>query len=106
MTIFKLLTILFVLNNIYYLFNYKRLDKPFKERDKNKILDLIFYINKVIFLIWLVFGFFSPEFINILILTSIILVRIPLFYINKKTSSLLFRLTPPISIIILLMILF
>jgi hypothetical protein len=106
MILFKLLTILFILNNIYYLLNYRRLDKPFKQRDKNKILDLLFYINKLIFLIWLIFGIFTPYCIYIMILISIILIRIPIFYINKSTSSVLFRLTPPISIIILLMILF
>lgn len=106
MTLFKLLTILFIFNNIYYLLNYRRLDKPFKERDKNRIFDLLFYINKVVFLGWLVLGLFTTEWINISILISIILLRFPIYYLNKKTSSILFRLTPPISIIILLMILF
>lgn len=106
MTLFKLLTILFIFNNIYYLLNYRRLDKPFRERDKNRIFDLFFYINKVVFLGWLVFGIFTHYWIYITILLFIILIRIPFFYINKNISSILFRLTPPISIIILLMILF
>jgi hypothetical protein len=104
--LFKIFSILFIINNIYYLINYKRLDKPFKQRDKNSILDLFYYINKVIFWIWLIFGLFTPEYHLVLILISILLVRIPIFLINKRFSSILYRLTPPISIIILFFILF
>ena len=41
-----ILSILFILNNLYYILNYKRLDEPFKMRDQNNKLDLFHYLLK------------------------------------------------------------
>ncbi len=105
MIFFKSLALLFILNNLYYLINYKRLDKPFYKRDRNSLLDLFFYINKVLFIIWIIFGFFTTYQTIMFIISILILFRIPIFYVNKKLYSLIYRLTPPILIILILLIL-
>jgi len=98
----KIFSILFILNNIFYILNYRRLDKPFSQRDKNSILDLFFYFNKLLFVIWIIIGLISPMWIYFLIISSLILLRIPIHYLNKNLSTTLFRLTPIINIVVML----
>ena len=101
----KVFAFIFILNNIFYLLNYKRLDKKFSDRDKSSILDLVYYINKVLFLIWLIFLFWTSFKIYSIILVSTILFRIPLLFLSNKMLSLIFRLTPIINIISLIILL-
>jgi hypothetical protein len=101
----KIFAFIFILNNIFYLKNYKRLDKPFKDRDRSSILDLIYYINKVLFLIWLILLIWTVFKFYSITLISIILLRIPLLFLSNRMSSLIFRLTPIINIISLIMLL-
>ena len=98
------LSLLFVWSNIYYLLNYERLDKRFTERDRNSKVDLVYYITKVLFWMWLVVGLFTPMKYTFLIMLGIVLIRIPIYHINKKLASILFRLTPPFYIILMIQI--
>jgi hypothetical protein len=104
-TLFYSLSSIFIFGNIYYLLNYKRLDKRFIERDKNSKIDLLYYIIKVLFLIWSIVGIFTPMKYIFLLIISIGLIRIPMFYINKGISSLWHRLTPIFYIILLFTVL-
>jgi hypothetical protein len=98
------LSLLFVWSNIYYLLNYERLDKRFTERDRNSKVDLVYYITKVLFWIWLVVGLFTPMKYTFIIMIVIGLLRIPIYHISKKLSSIWFRLTPPFYIILMIQI--
>jgi len=99
------LSSIFIWNNIYYLLNYERLDKRFTERDKNSKVDLIYYITKVLFWIWLIVGLFTPMKYTFAVMLGIGLIRIPMYHISKKLSSVWFRLTPPFYIILMIQIL-
>jgi hypothetical protein len=101
--IFSILSVLFILNNLYYILNYKRLDEPFRMRDKNNKLDLVHYLLKVFYIIWLVVGIFNFYSVFILILSSLIILRIPIYLISKKISLVYHRLVPPFTIITLLL---
>lgn len=101
----KLISILFVLNNIYYILNYKRLDEPFKMRDKNSKLDLIYYFVKALYPVFLIIGFFTDIYTYFIILSSLILLRIPIHFISKRFSLVYHRLIPPFTIIALLFLL-
>lgn len=92
--------------NIYYLLNYKRLDKSFSERDKNSKLDLVFYITKLLSWIWIIGGLFLENNIFYIILLSIGLLRIPIYHINPVWGSFWWRLTPPLHIIIMILMCF
>jgi hypothetical protein len=102
----KIFAIIFILNNIFYILNYRRLDKPFKERDKSSFLDLVYYFNRVLFIIWLILIFFTPFKIYSIIICLLILLRIPIHLLNKNISTLIFRLTPLTIISILTYLIF
>lgn len=98
------LSLLFVWNNIYYLLNYERLDKRFTERDRNSKVDLVYYITKVLFWMWLIVGLFTSMKYIFMIMMGIGLIRIPIYHISKKSASIWFRLTPPFYIILMILI--
>ena len=98
------LSLLFVWNNIYYLLNYERLDKRFTERDRNSKVDLVYYITKVLFWMWLIVGLFTSMKYIFMIMMGIGLIRIPIYHISKKLASIWFRLTPPFYIILMILI--
>jgi len=96
--------ILFILSNLYYLFNYKRLDKPVLEREKNLKVDYLFFIIQLLFYIWLVICLFSELKHYSIFILSLILGR---WIINFKFSNLarlIARFTPIIIIIISIII--
>jgi|688.fasta_scaffold294432_2 hypothetical protein len=91
--------ILFILSNLYYLFNYKRLDKPVLEREKNLKIDYLYFLTQLIFYLWLGISLFSElKYYSILILTLIV-GRWILNFILPNLSRLIARLTPIIIII-------
>ena len=104
--IFKIISIVFILNNLYYILNYRRLDEPFRMRDKNRKLDLVHYLFKIVYLIWIILGVFKFYSVIILILASLILLRIPIHVINKNVSLVYHRLIPPFTILLLIVYLF
>jgi hypothetical protein len=100
------LSLVFILMNLYYLFNYRKLDKKFSERDKNSKLDLVYYILKLFSWVWIIIGLFLQNNILFILLLTMGLLRIPIYHINPNWSSICYRLTPPIHIIIMLIMLF
>jgi len=91
---------LFILSNLYYLFNYKRLDKPVLEREKNLKIDYLYFISQLLFYIWLVACLFSELKYYSIFLISLILTRWILNFKAGNLSRLLARLTPVIIIIL------
>ena len=100
------LSIIFILMNFYYLFNWKKLDKPFIQRDRNSKTDLVYYILKLSFWVWILTGviFFNSLLFNLLLLVG--LIRVPLYHLNVNWSNLWYRLTPPLQVIIMFFMLF
>ena len=99
------LSLLFIWSNIYYVLNYVRLDKRFAERDRNSKVDLVYYVTKVIFWIWLILGLFTPMKYIFMIMMGIGLIRIPMYHISKNLTSVWFRLTPAFYTILMIKIL-
>ena len=98
-------SLLFTWSNIYYIINYNRLDKRFAERDRNSKVDLVYYVTKVLFWIWLVVGLFTPMKYIFMIMMGIGLIRIPMYHISKNLTSVWFRLTPVFYTILMIQIL-
>jgi hypothetical protein len=98
-------SLLFIWSNIYYVINYNRLDKRFAERDRNSKVDLVYYVTKVLFWIWLVVGLFTPMKYIFMIMIGIGLIRIPMYHISKKLTSIWFRLTPAFYTVLMIQIL-
>lgn len=101
-----ILCLISVWSNLYYLGNYRRLDVSFNIREKNSKLDIFYFISKIAtipFLILILLNGYA--FISYLNLTLILLVFI-LGFINKKLSNKIFKLIPPLSIILMIYILY
>ena len=99
-------SIIFILSNLYYLRNYKRLDMPFSLREKNTKLDYLYYISEALFYIWLLLGTFT-QFSHICIfLIVLMLIRQPIVFISRKLSVILWKLNPIIIITVMIYILF
>lgn len=98
-------SILFIISNLYYLFNYKRLDTPISLRESNKKLDYVYYIIEALFYVWLLIGTFTDISKVCLFLITFMLIRQPIVFINQKLSIILWKLNPIIIIISMIYIL-
>jgi|LauGreDrversion4_2_1035121.scaffolds.fasta_scaffold10043_3 hypothetical protein len=99
-------SIIFIISNLYYLFNYKRLDVPFNLREKNTKLDYLYYITEALFYIWLLLGTFSQISHICVFLILLMLIRQPIVFISRKLSVILWKLNPIIIIIVMFYVLF
>lgn len=99
-------SIIFILSNLYYLRNYKRLDTPIDLREKKTKLDYLYYISEALFYIWLLIGTFSSFSHISIFLITLMLIRQPLVFISRKLSVFLWKLNPIIIIGSMIYILF
>ena len=98
-------SIIFIISNIYYLKNYRRLDTPIDLREEKTKLDYLYYITEALFYIWLLIGTFN-SFSNISVfLITLMLIRQPLVFISRKLSVFLWKLNPIIIIVSMIYIL-
>lgn len=84
--IFYILSILFIFMNVYYIFKNKQLDRRFKERDimgMSKI-DLVYYLTKVVYWIWVPIGLFSGQYFIFCILIILGVLKFPIYHLNKN----------------------
>jgi hypothetical protein len=98
-------SLIFIVMYIYYILNYRNLDKPFIQRDRNSKLDLIYYILKVCSWVWIITGVFFTNNIFFIILLSTLVLKVPLYHLNSSLGSIWHRLIPPIHIITLFLML-
>ncbi len=105
-TILHTSSIIFILSNFYYLKNYERLDKPFLLREKHSKLDYIYFVGEILFIIWILISFFSKYQAISLIFILLRFSRYPLQFVNANISRLVWKLTPPVIIVIMSIILF
>ena len=91
-TFFYTFLIVFIWNEIYYIINKHRLSLNFKNKDleSTTILDLAYYLTKVLYWSWLIIGMFlslSPYFI---ILFSLVIIKLITFKSRKKSLYVIF----------------
>lgn len=102
--------VLFCLINIwsslYYILNYKRLDKPFNIREKNSRIDIIYFISKIVIIPILILIYLNGYKLISILNLSLILLGFTTNLLNKKISNLFFKITPPLSIILMIYILY
>jgi hypothetical protein len=104
-SILHISSIIFILSNFYYLKNYERLDKPFLLREKHSKLDYIYFVGEILFIVWILLSFFSEYYKISLVFILLKFSRYPLQFINKNISRLVWKLTPPIIILIMSLVL-
>lgn len=100
---FYILSILFILNELYYISNRMTLDAKFKERELGSFskIDVIYYLTRVISWVWIVLGCFSSYNMYFYILVSMSLIRLIIYPISKKSYYIYDRLCPFISIFVM-----
>ena len=93
-------------SSVYYILNYKRLDKPFNIREKNSRIDIIYFISKIVIIPILILIYLNDYKLISILNLSLILLGFITNLLNKKISNLFFKITPPLSIILMIYILY
>jgi len=105
---FYIIIFSFIFSEIYHFFNKKRLDIIFKNKDIDTIRksDGIFYILKILSIIWPIIGLFS-SFIDIFLLLIVFnLIKFIFYHISETTYNYYIRILPFINITLYLIILY
>lgn len=104
--IFYLISIFFIWTEIFYVLNKKKLDDKFKNKDirETSILDLIYYLSRLSYYVWLIIGLFSSQQELFILLLSLRLLSLPFYHINKILYAIWDNILPSISIILILVI--
>lgn len=83
-----------------------QLDRRFKERDIMGMskLDLVYYLSKVLYWIWIPIGVFTnqPELFYILFVLGFL--KFPIYHLSKKTFGVYNAMYPAFSLITLIVI--
>lgn len=107
-TLFYLLPIVFILNELYYILNKHRLSLNFKNRDveSTTIFDIFYYFTRLLYWICLIVGMFSSLSTYFIILFSLVIIKSIIYRTKKKsTYVILDNLFPILSIFFLSIIL-
>lgn len=106
-TLFYLISILFAFNEIYYVFNKLRLDVNIKTLDIKSVtkLDILHYILRILFSIWMIVGIWSSQSELFILLCSLHLIRFPFYHLSRKLYIIWSNILPSISFIFILIIL-
>ena len=104
--IFYILSIVFIFMNVYYMLKNKQLDKGFKDRDILGVskLDLVYYLSKVLYWVWIPIGFFTnqPELFYVLFILGFL--KFPIYHLSKNIFRIYNSLYPALSLIVLITI--
>jgi hypothetical protein len=106
-TLFYLISILFALNEIYYVFNKLRLDVNIKTLDIKSFtkLDIAHYLLKIMFWIWMIVGIWSSQSELFIFLTTLHLIIFPFYHLSRRLYIIWTNILPSISFIFILIIL-
>lgn len=106
--IFYLPIIIFIWSEIYYVYNKSKLDTRFKNKDisESSIYDLLYYISRVFYYIWILGGLFTDQSNIFILLISLILLKLPFYFINKRLYFVWNNILPSLSIIFMIISLF
>ncbi len=106
-TLFYLISILFALNEIYYVFNKSKLDTNFKNLNvkSSTKLDIAHYLLRIMFWIWMIVGIWSSQSSLFIFLTTLHLIRFPFYHLSRRVYIIWTNILPSISFIFILIIL-
>jgi len=105
---FYLLSILFIIKNIFYIFNREKLDNRFYQKYLLSMSPFFFsyYLLSVIYPFWIIFGLFT-EYENLFyILLLINLLKFPIYHISNNLYTKYLKVYPILSITTLIILLY
>jgi hypothetical protein len=82
---FYLLSLLFLVNEFYYLSNRRNLDVKYKERniEGTTVLDLIYYFTRFASWFWILLGLTTDLKLVFATILTVSIIKIPIFHISK-----------------------
>jgi len=103
-TFFYTFLLAFIWNEFYYIFNRRRLNTNFENKDIESMrkMDLIYYSTRVLYWIWMIIGMFSGLSIFFIILFSLGFIKFPLYHISSRIYKVYDDILPFISVILLI----
>lgn len=83
------MTIAFVLNDVYHLFNHKRMANNYEKRDVMAVrrLDLVHYVVKTLSVVWPFIGIFTPYYHYFLCVIVLWILKFLSYHISKRVYS-------------------
>lgn len=104
MLVFTLFTIIFIINEIYYLFNREKLLKKISEKDINTYtrFDMIYYAINPVYWVWLVIGLFTTYSPFILAVIFLPLIKFLIITFKSDVANKYYDITSAIIKIIIL----
>ncbi len=104
--IFYLFSFIFIWSEIYTVHNKVRIEKNFLNKDipATTRMDVIYFLTRFAFFVWIIFGFWTPVSNLFILLFSFNFMKFPLFHINKKLYVIWDNILPAINIVQILLI--
>lgn len=98
----------FALNELFFVFNRKRLDTNFKNKDVMSVkgIDILHYLLKVLSVFWPFIGLMSSMWYMFLVLISVWFLKFMLYHISVRTYSVWTIFSPFVNIGLYLAIFF
>lgn len=102
--IFYLPILIFIVMEVYYVYNKSKLDSRYKNWDLTnvKLYDVLYYLSRTCYYPWLIFGAFTQQSSIFIFLLVLIGLRLPFYYISKRLYAIWDNILPSISIIFML----
>lgn len=104
MTVFTLFTVIFIINEIYYLFNREKLLKKFSDKDIDTYtkFDMIYYAINPVYWVWLIIGLFTSYSPFILAVISLPLIKFLIITFKSEIANKYYDITSAIIKIVIL----
>lgn len=103
--IFFLLSILFIINNLYFIYDKPNLELRFDEKLNFNKLEIFYYLLTALFWVWILVGIFSSHYLFFYALVIISVLRFPIYHISKSLYKSYEWLIPYANIITLSLLL-
>jgi hypothetical protein len=97
---------LFIWMNLFYLSNITKIDIRFHQIDlskSNKTL-VLFYITKILYWMWIIFGIYFKLYTPVSILISLTIVKFLSYRFSTKLYKIFNLISPIISIVVMILI--
>jgi len=102
--IFYIPTLIFIIMEVYYVYNKTKLDSRYKNWDLTsvKLYDVLYYLSRICYYLWLVSGIFTNQSSIFIFMLVLILLRLPFYYLSKRLYVIWDNILPSMSIIFML----
>lgn len=105
---FYAMLFVFIFSEIYHVFNKKRLDLIFKNKNVETIkkVDIVFYLSKLLSIFWPLIGLFSSFSDFFMLIMIVNLMKFLFYHLNDNLYKIYIKILPWVNITIYLTILF